>query len=112
MLFCNVANANDYESTATVKLLHDPFRKPQHLPETNQNPVAIPKQENLFLTASKLTAILRAGRNSMAIIDGKTLKIGDVIDGYRLIDVKEYSAIFTKNSQLHTLEIDKTDENK
>ena len=111
-LFWVIADANENEDTTTLKLLHDPFRKPQHLVATTQNPVTAPKQENLFLTASKLTATLRAGRNSMAIIDGKTLKLGDIIDGYRLIEVKEHSAIFTKNSQLHTLEIDKTDEIK
>lgn len=111
-LFCVAADASGNEGTTTLKLLHDPFRKPQHLLATTQNPVAGPKQENLFLTASKLTATLRAGRNSMVIVDGKTLNLGDSIDGYRLIDVKDHSAIFTKNSQLHTLEIDKTDEIK
>jgi hypothetical protein len=81
------------------------------LPAT-QNPVTGQKEESLFLTASKLTATLRAGRNSMVIVDGKTIKLGDIIDGYQLVDVKELSAVFTKNSQLHTLEIDKTDEIK
>lgn len=111
-LFWVVADANGNEGTTTLKLLHDPFRKPQHLLVTTQNPATSPKQENLFLTASKLTATLRAGRNSMVIVDGKTLKLGDSIEGYQLIEIKEHSAIFTKNSQLHTLEIDKTDEIK
>lgn len=111
-LFLIVADASGNESTTTIKLLHDPFRKPQHLLATTQNPATSPKQENLFLTASKLTATLRAGRNSMVIVDGKTLKLGDSIEGYQLIEIKEHSAIFTKNGQLHTLEIDKTDEIK
>jgi hypothetical protein len=112
LLFWIVAYANNDENTTIVKLMHDPFRKPQHLPETNQNPIAIPNKENLFLTASRLTATLRAGKNSMVILDGKTLKLGDSIERYQLIDVKEQSAIFTKNGQLHTLKIDKTNENK
>ena len=76
------------------------------IPATDQ------KEENLFQSNSRLTATLRAGRNSMVIVDGKTIKLGETVDGFHLIDVKEHSAVFSKNSQPLILEIDKTDEVK
>ena len=70
------------------------------------------KEENLFQSNSRLTATLRAGKNSMVIVDGKTIKLGETVDGFHLIDVKEHSAVFSKNGQPLILELDKTDEIK
>ncbi len=106
----SVAFGDEY--LANVKLLHDPFKKPERFLPATQNPVTGHKEENLFQTNSMLTATLRAGRNSMVIVDGKTINLGETVDGYQLIDVKEHSAVFTNNGQQHILEIDKTDEVK
>jgi hypothetical protein len=46
----------------------------------------------------------------MVIVDGKTINLGGTVDGFHLIDVKEHSAVFSKDGQPLILEIDKTDE--
>jgi len=94
------------------QLLHDPFKKPERLMPSAQIPATEQKEENLFQSNSRLTATLRAGRNSMVIVDGKTIKLGETVDGFHLIDVKEHSAVFSKNGQPLILELDKTDEIK
>ena len=94
------------------QLLHDPFKKPESLMPSTRIPATDQKEENLFQSNSRLTATLRAGRNSMVIVDGKTIKLGETVDGFHLIDVKEHSAVFSKNGQPLILELDKTDEIK
>jgi hypothetical protein len=108
---CSVASGED--NPANDKLLHDPFKKPEKYLPVIQHPVTGGhKDENLFQTNSVLTATLRAGRNSMVIVDGKTINLGEAVNGYQLIAVKEHSAVFTNNGQQHILKIDKTDEVK
>jgi hypothetical protein len=106
-----MACGNDDPATVQ-RLLHDPFKKPESFLLPTQNPVTGHKEENLFQTNSRLSATLRAGRDSMVIVDGKTINLGETVDGYRLIEVKEQSAVFKNNGQQHILEIDKTDEVK
>ena len=66
--------------------------------------------DNSFLANAHLTATLQAGRNSMVIVDGRTIGLGEKIDGHRLIKVLERSAVFTKNKQRLILKIDKVNE--
>jgi hypothetical protein len=47
----------------------------------------------------------------MANVNGKIIKLGETIDGYRLIEVDERSALLVKNKQSTHLTIDdKTNE--
>jgi hypothetical protein len=101
------------EATETLpgipRLFHDPFKKPEKLLPAPQGQVVLKKDENLFQTSSKLTATLLAGENSMVLVNGQALKLGEIIDGYQLLEVKEHSAVFTKDRQHHILEIDNVD---
>ena len=47
----------------------------------------------------KLLATIVAGKQSVANIDGKVVRLGEKIDGYALIAVKKKTAIFEKNKK-------------
>ncbi|NOU23573.1 MAG: hypothetical protein HOO93_17635 [Methyloglobulus sp.] len=42
----------------------------------------------------------------MANVDGKIIKLGETLNGYRLVKVDERSAVFVKNKQRKKLMID------
>lgn len=46
-----------------------------------------------------LRALLRGGSRPMANVDGRLLEIGESIDGLRLVEIGEYSAVFVKGRQ-------------
>jgi len=42
----------------------------------------------------ELTALLRAGKDSMVKVGGVMVRVGEVIDGHRLVEVREGEAVF------------------
>lgn len=46
-----------------------------------------------------LGAVLVAGRDSLVMIEGRRLRLGESIDGYRLLQVKPRQAIFGKDGR-------------
>lgn len=50
-----------------------------------------------------LRAVIVAGRDSLANVDGSIVRIGAQIDGYRLVQVREHEAVFLKDKQRYTL---------
>jgi hypothetical protein len=46
-----------------------------------------------------------AGKNSLITIDGMIMKLGEVKDGYRLVQVKDHEAVFKKDKKRVVLEI-------
>jgi hypothetical protein len=93
------------EYPQAIRVLHDPFRKPA-IPQQNVVEPEILKPSAQQEWVPKLTATLRAGRNSMANVNGKIIKLGETINGYRLVKVDERSAVFVKNKQRKKLMID------
>jgi hypothetical protein len=81
------------------RVLHDPFAKPllKRIPRDN------PKKSNagiqLQAWSPRLTSTLRAGDNSMVIVNGQVVKLHEETDGYQLINVEETAAVFLKNSK-------------
>ena len=84
-------------------LQHDPFARP---PLTIQaaapaarpaGPAVEPKR------ALKLQAVLVAGPASMANVDGVMVRVGDTVQGYRLLAVHERGAVFEKNKTQITI---------
>jgi len=80
------------------RVRHDPFQRPV-IPQTSVAGPEGSKPPAQEAWAPKLTATLRAGRNSMANVNGKIIKLGETINGYRLVKVDERSAVFVKNKQ-------------
>jgi len=52
-----------------------------------------------------LRGILMSPNNPMVNVNGEILVVGDVIDGYRLLDVTEKNAVFEKQENRITLEL-------
>lgn len=82
-----------------TRVFHDPFAKP-HLKKLPKATADTSNSET-SISAHRLTSTLRAGKNSMIIVDGLVLKLGEKIDGYKLIAVHDRTAVFLKN-QKHT----------
>ena len=87
-------------------LRHDVFARPalssmQPLriePDPGSQPEALKPVWNPVLRA-----VIAAGRESLANVDGAIVRIGGKIDGYRLVEVRERDAIFVKDKQRYTL---------
>ncbi len=91
------------------KLQHDPFARPaltglqrasQPGPGGDSKPTAAGSTRKL-----KLQAVMVAGPNSIANVDGMMVRIGDQIYGYRLVEVHERKVVFEKNKTRFTVPI-------
>lgn len=58
-----------------------------------------------FQAANSLEAVLNAGPNSLAIVNGLTVRLGQTIDGFALISVRHRSAIFQRGDLRVALQI-------
>jgi hypothetical protein len=93
------------EYDQAIRVLRDPFQKPN----IQQKSIVAPEAEKApsqQTWAPQLKATLRAGRNSMANVNGKIIKLGETINGYKLMGVGERSAILVKNKHRLQLTID------
>ena len=52
-----------------------------------------------------LTAVMIAGRESLAVVDGEIVRLGEEIDGHRLVQVRDREAVFQKGSKRSVVEI-------
>lgn len=88
----------------------NPFVRPQLNTPSSAAPMAIPQGRWL----PELRTILLAGDMSMVNVGGKILRLGDDLDGYRLVKIKEGEAIFTKDGKYFRLLLtpDLEDENE
>jgi hypothetical protein len=51
----------------------------------------------------RLTAVMVAGKGSLATIDGRILKVGESADGFQLIRVADSEAVVVREGQRYTL---------
>lgn len=81
----------------------NPFERPivQEKPAT----VAAKAQQSAAL-ALQLRATMLAGADSLANISGMIIGIGEEIEGYRLVTVRERDVILSKNGTTRTLSVD------
>ena len=92
-------------------LKHDPFARPAFLKATPQAAQpggnagagigALPEPA----WKPELAAVMVAGPQSAVSIDGRIVRIGEEINGHRLVEVHEQSAVFVKNRKRVTLSL-------
>ena len=88
------------------ELRHDVFARPALAPVAPAPPG--PARSDEGPTALKpawnptVRALIAAGRDSLANVDGTILRIGWEIDGYRLVEVREREVVFVKGRQRYT----------
>jgi hypothetical protein len=80
-------------------LKNDPFARPMLLPRGAPAPGNVPSAPSVANLPGvtwnpELTAILSAGKDSMVKVGGVMVRMGEVIDGHRLVAVRESEAVF------------------
>jgi hypothetical protein len=81
-------------------LEHDPFQPPARLREAVSGNTA-PRAATA--SAGNLLATVVAGDDSMANVGGVTVKLGEELDGYRLVEVSERRAVFERDGKRRVL---------
>ncbi len=84
-----------------------------------EEPVTIDKEEP-SLTGNQMSqhsawnpdlrGTMRSPSRSMANINGKIIVIGEEVEGFRLVDVRERSAIFVKYGRKYVISMDDVDD--
>lgn len=91
-----------------VRLERDPFSRPKQVKQQR----TIIKKTAEETTKLKLRATLISEQSSMANVNGVLLTSGDVIKGYRLLQIREGEAVFEKQGRKVVVNIDDTDSRK
>ena len=90
-------------------LQHDPFVRPAVGLVPGNAPSAVTAGRGKAAPEGKpklnLQAVLVAGSHSIANVDGVMVRVGESINGYRLLEVEHRSAVFEKNGAKFTLGI-------
>jgi len=102
-----LAGAPELAFAEEAKLQHDPFARPA-LASLQRGSRGGPASDGKAAPAEprrrlNLQAVMMAGPNSIANVDGMIVRIGDQVYGYRLVAVHERHAVFEKNSKRFTL---------
>lgn len=100
------------------ELHRDPFEKPGDAiaitPETADEAVVSTTQETAprehFLWRPELRGIIRSEDVAIVNIGGKMLGLGEEIEGFTLINVKERTVVFEKDGQTLAVSLDQEDE--
>ena len=84
---------------------YDPFAAPDvlRLAPGAESPAARPPTRPWN---PRLRAVLVAGAASLANVDGEVLALGQEVDGYRLVEVRERSAVFHHGDEERVLSLD------
>jgi hypothetical protein len=89
---------------ATGTLRHDLFARPPLGAQASFNRTnGTDTAEPVASWNPKLTALLVAGRRSLADVQGTIITIGESVDGYRLLFVRDNAAVFVKDDQIVVL---------
>ncbi len=107
-LVAGLASAESPQAVNTASILHrDPFKQPKLLEEPEQ--ADEPDVSEVIKVPPPWTRELRAtmvaGQASMANVDGVLVILGEQLDGFTLVDVRERSAVFEKDSVRRVLTI-------
>jgi hypothetical protein len=84
---------------------HDPFARPLLSAAAVTSSESGAKVEEEVPWNPTLTAVMVAGKHSLITIDSVIMKLGEVKDGYRLVQVKDHEAVFKKGKKRVVLAI-------
>jgi len=99
----------------TQPLRHDPFARPALATLAAGNagsagPDVAPPPPPPW--TPRLTAVMVAGKNSLVTLDGAIVRLGEVVDGRRLVEVREQEAVFQKGKKRFVVEFQATGPNQ
>jgi hypothetical protein len=87
-----VVSLSAARALAADALRHDFFARPSRI-------AAVAGAESQAEWNPVLFAVLVAGDDSLVNVGGTILRVGEEFDGYRLLRVREDTAVFTRNGQ-------------
>jgi hypothetical protein len=98
------------QPTSPRKLAHDPFDRRAAQPSMGrtepQSPAAAPVAQGTSASAgaaptmaAELRAVMIGGARPLVNLGGTILGIGDSMEGFLLVEVRERSAVFTKDGK-------------
>jgi len=93
LLFCVAGQG----FAATVGQLIDPMRPVHYQNQTNKKSV-VEKQVQVKTREWHLTTVLMSQGRSVAVINGKTLQVGEQLEGYKLVQIRS-DRVILKNKQ-------------
>lgn len=91
-----------------LSLRHDPFARPA------LGALSVGDAKSAVAEAPpppwrpQLTAVMIAGKDSLATVDGAIVRLSEQISGHRLVQVRDRQAVFQTGSQRTVLEIQPT----
>ena len=100
-----ILSATLQAANVAPKLHLDPFEKPDSLLLQSRELDVEPLPEPVSWQP-ELRATMRSSTGAMVNIDGDIIAIGEEINGFRLLEVQERSAIFGKNGEKYPVSLD------
>ncbi|MGE5607761.1 MAG: hypothetical protein ACM359_00760 [Bacillota bacterium] len=95
-----------------ITSIRDVFQTPAALDRSAQvaekTPVNTPDPVDRFKQEHSLTGVMVANRQGKAIVDGKTLLVGQSLDGFKLMTVTQQVAVFESEAGQVVLRIPET----
>jgi hypothetical protein len=92
----------DHDQVLSASALSDPFQMPKGWDNASDSPA-----DNRVATFSQrhhVSALMVSGaRGGSAIIDGQPVRVGQSLDGFKLVEVSTKSAVFEWNKQVARL---------
>jgi len=89
----------------------DAFSASDQWPSTADEPVAeterLDERASAFQEQHKLTSVMMGSRRSGALINGKFLRRGQMLDGFRLVRVEARRVVFAREGQLIVLHMER-----
>lgn len=108
--FC--ADLSDLKIAALSKRLEpkwgrDPFQKfeDRHKEDSKYGGQGLEREENLSVI--KVNGILSGGARGLAIINNEFRRRGDVVEGFRIVDISGDRVLVEKNGKRYPIEIDR-----
>lgn len=91
-------------------LRHDPFVRPQLSASVNHRPgdPVLPMDAAGGEWSPQLSSAMMAGKDSMVTVDGVIVRLGEEINGYRLLSVRDHEAVFQKGRKKIVLKMGTT----
>lgn len=91
---------------------NDPFSAPSSWKKiaaqagSDKSPAIITQESAAFCAAHHLTAVLARGSSGVVYVDEKIVRMGQSLDGFRLVGVDDKSATFVRDNIIATLTLD------
>jgi hypothetical protein len=97
--------AESLESAAMADATETSLSDAAGQPAESQQESRVNRQSSLHPSAFKVSAIIHGQDGATAIINGKFLKVGSVLDGATVTEITQYSVVLERNARKITIQM-------